>query len=74
MSKARKNDDFDVNVGNNLRELRTKQSMSQQELGDKLNVTRTAVCHWESGERALYFSTAKEICKILNCKLDDLIK
>ena len=74
MSKARKNDDFDVNVGNNLRKLRTKQNMSQQELGNKLNVTRTAVCHWESGGRALYFSTAKEICKILNCKLDDLIK
>lgn len=74
MAKARKNNDFDIKVGSNLRELREKSGMTQQEIAEKLNVTRTAVCHWESGERALYFSTAKQVCKILNCTLEDLLK
>lgn len=74
MSKTRKNNNFDENVGNNLKGLRERKNMSQQALGDKLGVTRTAVCHWESGHRALYFSTAKQICKILDCTLEDLVK
>ncbi len=74
MAKARKNNEFDIKVGSNLRELREKSGMTQQEIAEKLNVTRTAVCHWESGERALYFSTAKQVCKILNCTLEDLLK
>lgn len=74
MGTERKNNVFDINTGANLKALRERRNMSQQALGDKLGVTRTAVCHWESGERGLLFSTAKQICKILDCQLEDLVK
>lgn len=74
MSKARKNDEFDIKVGNNLRYYREKKGLEQKELAKLLNVTPTALCNWESGKRALYFSTAKQICKILDISLQDLGK
>lgn len=74
MSKVRENNEFDVRVGSNIKELREKQNMTQQEIADKLNVSRASVCHWETGERALYFYIAKDLCKVLNCSLEDLLK
>lgn len=73
MSKTRKDNDFDVRVGSRMKKYRELANMSQQEIANRLNVTRTAVCHWESGERALYLTTAKQICSILNITLEELV-
>lgn len=66
--------EFDENVGRNLKALREKKRMTQQELATKLGVTRATVCRWELGTRSLYFSTSKDICKVLECELEDLVK
>ncbi len=67
-------DDFDLRVGANLKELRIQKNMTQEELAMKLGVTKPLVSRWESGQRSMYFETAKQICKILDVSLQDLSK
>lgn len=67
-------DDFYASVGQKIRHYRELNNMTQAELGSKLGVTKNAVYSWETGKCTLHLKTAKELCKILNCKLDDLIK
>lgn len=38
-------------IGNRLKELRTNFNMSQQDLGDKIGVTKVAICEYEKGTR-----------------------
>ena len=38
-----------MNFGENLRTLRRKKNISQEELAGKLNVSRQAVSRWEQG-------------------------
>ena len=38
-----------MNFGENLRTLRRKKNISQEELAGKLNVNRQAVSRWEQG-------------------------
>lgn len=66
------NNDFDKRVGQQIRQLREKKKMTQQEVADALGVTKTAVCNWESGNRALYLDTAKKICKVLDVSLEEI--
>ena len=57
----------------NLEYLRKSKKLSQEELANKLNVSRQSVSKWESG--AAYPETEKilAICKIFDCTLDDLM-
>lgn len=67
-------DDFDIRVGMNLKEIRIQKNLTQEELGKLMNVTKTQVSRWESGKRSMYFETAKQLCKILDVSLQDLVK
>ncbi len=69
----KESNDFYKEVGQRIRYYRELNKMTQTELGDKLGVTKNAVYSWETGKCSLHLQTAKQICKILNCKLDDLI-
>lgn len=64
--------EFNELVGTRIRTAREKKKMTQQEVADALGVTKTAVCNWESGNRALYFDTAKKICKVLDVTLQEI--
>lgn len=70
----KENSDFYKNVGQQIKHYRELKSMTQAELGNKLGVTKNAVYSWETGKCTLHLKTAKEICKILECSLDDLLK
>lgn len=56
-----------------LTNLRKKNNMSQEQLADKLNVSRQAVSKWESGQSMPDMEKIFQLCKILNCSLDELI-
>jgi len=58
----------------NLKYLRKKKNLSQEDLAFKLGVSRQAVSKWESG--AAYPETEKMItmCTLFDCTLDELIK
>lgn len=53
---------------------RKKKGLSQEELADKLNVSRQAVQKWESGASQPEISKLVQISEILNVSLDYLLK
>lgn len=61
-------------LGEKLMTLRKKNGYSQQELADKLSVTRQTISNWELGQGAPALDKAAELAKIYNIKLDDLIR
>lgn len=56
-----------------LLNLRKNNNMSQEQLADKLGVSRQAVSKWESGSSIPDMEKMMQLCKILNCSLDDLV-
>lgn len=62
------------NFANNLRYYRKKNSMSQGELAEKLNVTRQAVSYYENGLRTCSFDMLIEIAELFGVSTDDLLR
>lgn len=56
-----------------LKELREKYHMTQQQLADKLFVSRQTVCRWESGARCPDLIMARRLASELGVTLDDLL-
>ncbi len=56
-----------------LKEIREKNGLSQEELADKLYVTRQAISAWESGKNYPHLETLNQISKIFNISLISLI-
>lgn len=63
-----------MSLSENLQNLRKIKNMSQEELAEKLNVSRQAVSKWESGNG--YPETEKiiSLCEIFDCSMDQLVK
>ncbi len=60
-------------LGEKLAALRKKNGYSQQELADKLKVTRQTISNWECGQGAPALDKAAELAKIYGVSLDDLV-
>ena len=58
---------------NILFELRTKSGMSQDELAEKIFVTRQAVSKWENGETVPNTETLKLLSKLFNVSINTLL-
>ena len=56
-----------------LMKLRKENAMSQEELGEKLNVTRQTVSKWELGQTKPDTDKLAEIAKLFNTTTDDLL-
>lgn len=56
-----------------LQKLRTSQNMTQEELAEKLYVSRTAISKWESGRGYPSIDSLKMIAKFFNVTIDELI-
>ncbi len=56
-----------------LLELRTKHALSQDELAEKLFVTRQAVSRWENGETVPNTETLKLLSKLFNVSINTLL-
>ena len=63
-----------MNFSEKLIELRKKSGLSQEALGEKLNVTRQTVSKWELGQTTPSMDMLSEMSKIFNVSVDDLIK
>ena len=62
-----------MKFGDKLSELRRKEGLSQEELGYKLNVTRQTISKWELGQANPELDNLKEISKLFNVSLSQLI-
>lgn len=62
-----------MGLGNKILELRKSQKLSQEQLAEKLNVTRQTISNWELNETSPDLNQAKELSKIFHISLDELI-
>ena len=67
---------MEVNVmetKNVILELRTKRGLSQDELAEKIMVTRQAVSRWENGETVPNTDTLKLLSKVFDVSINTLL-
>lgn len=62
-----------INIGNNIREMRIKRKMTQQELGDKLYVSDKTISSWESGRTEPDINILTDVAKALDCTFLSLV-
>ena len=62
-----------MNFKDNLKKIRKDNNLSQEELAEKLNVTRQSVSKWESGVAYPEMDKVIQICKMFNLNIDDLL-
>lgn len=58
----------------NLRELRKNAGLSQEELAERLDVSRQSVSKWENGSASPELEKLMQICDLFHCTLDELLK
>lgn len=62
-----------MTFGEKLKELRTKEGITQKGLGEKLNVTAQAISRWENNEVEPSISMLTTISKLFNVSVDSLL-
>ena len=62
-----------MEIGKKIMELRKKKGLSQEQLADKVGVARQTISKWELGETSPDLKQAKELSKIFNISLDELV-
>lgn len=63
----------DMETKNIIFELRTKNGLSQDELAEKISVTRQAVSRWETGETIPNTETLKLLSKLFDVSINTLL-
>ena len=62
-----------MTLGQKIKKLRTDKGITQKDLADKLHVTFQTVSKWEKDENEPDVSTIKELSKIFECSIDNLL-
>jgi transcriptional regulator with XRE-family HTH domain len=62
-----------MTLGEKLKKLRTDNGLTQEELAEKLYVTRTAISKWESDRGYPSIDALKAISKFFSVSIDDLL-
>ena len=60
-------------VSNSIRKLREERGMTQDELAEKLNVTRQAVSNWETGKTQPDIETLTRLAEIFDVSVERII-
>ena len=61
-----------MNFGEKIQKLRNQYKWTQEQLAEKLYISRTAVSKWESGKGYPNIDSLKDIAKIFNITIDEL--
>jgi len=62
-----------MRFGDNLKKLRKLKKLSQEDLAEKMSVSRQSVSKWETGDAYPEMNNILELCKIFHCKINDLV-
>ena len=62
-----------MEIGNKIMELRKKNNFSQEDLAEKVGVTRQTISKWELGETAPDLKQAKVLSQVFKVSLDELV-
>ena len=60
-------------VNTSIKDLRKKKNMTQDELADKLNVTRQAVSNWENGKTQPDIETLTQLAEVFDVSVERII-
>lgn len=60
-------------VKENLKSFRKFKQMTQQEVADKIGVTRECYSGYEQGRRQPSIDVLRSICEVLECTADEII-
>ena len=60
-------------LNDNIKKFREEKNLTQQQLADKLYVSRQTVCRWENGSRCPDLIMAKKLALELEVTMDELI-
>lgn len=61
-----------MNIGQNILNLRKGANLSQEQLAEKMGVTRQTISNWELDESSPDLKQGRELSKIFNVSLDEL--
>lgn len=62
-----------MKFGENLKLIRKSKNISQEELADKLGVSRQSVSKWETGENYPTINNILCLCDIFKCKINEIV-
>ncbi len=62
-----------MKFGANLKRVRKMRKISQEELADKLGVSRQSVSKWETGENYPSMNNIMCLCTIFKCNINELV-
>ena len=63
-----------MQIGNKINQLRKLSGMTQEQLAEKLNVSRQTISKWESGSSFPDIESVVKVSEIFQVSLDDLLK
>ena len=63
-----------ADVGKMIKKLREEANMTQDNLAEKMNVTRQAVSNWENGKTSPDIDTLFRLSQVFNVSIEDNIR
>ena len=64
---------IDMLFGKRLKKIRLQHDLTQQELGDRIHVTKVSICCYENGNRTPTLDTLLDLCEVFQVGLDELL-
>lgn len=62
-----------MNLADNLKKIRKENNLSQEQLAEKIGVSRQSVSKWESNQAYPEMDKVLQICKMFNLNIDELL-
>lgn len=62
-----------MNLADNLKRIRKENNLSQEQLAEKLGVSRQSVSKWESNQAYPEMDKVLQLCKLFNLNIDELL-
>ena len=63
-----------MSLGTNISYLRKQKKLTQEQLAERMNVTRQTVSRWEVDEVVPELTKLVDMCSFFSCKLDALVR
>ena len=63
-----------MNLSENIKKIRKENNLSQEQLAEKLGVSRQSVSKWESGQAYPEMDKVLQICDLFSLNMDELMK
>lgn len=65
-------DEFNIELGSVLKDIREKKNITQVEVAAKLGFSKMTISHWESGERAMTAKNLAQYCEVLGITIQSV--